>query len=587
MEENKVLEEKKFNMKVPIMIIAIVAVVLVGIVAIVMGGKGSSKPDTVSIPHDPIIDSNGTAFFGTGDKFMSISGDAESGWMTKDEKHYVLLDKDSSLNFYDAKGENKEKIDNGVSSILYVQDSGVIYTKEEIVEPLVEDILQAIVDDYVGTIKNVTIINVRKLFKEYSSTQTLKDAKILYMAFMDKAYISDKTSDRIFRYTFADKESIDLGIGTCRPAHKTLSLVFENSENIYTLAEDATELVQLTTITTGSEAKLLDISNDGKIVAWTEKKDGIKTIYISEDSEKSKVGEMDFSDSYSDYINSHFINDDSELVIYSTYSSQLLWKKKGEDTATIEFGAEIKTSSAYTAKDSIYGENDNVNELYIGVESDEKGSDNLHLENLYYVDATGEKEKVLSNVAYVSAVVDGTIYYIDKDGTFNYAQLNKKEISDGTKISSDVYKFSIRVSSNNKTVYFGKNYDEDTKKYSLYSYQPSKSAKEPEKIATDVAQINLSEDGQIISYLANTTKISDTDFVSGDLYTKKTGKEATKVSSDVVYILFQLSHTRTNKNGLNFYKFDSKKEDGYISVDYYFYNWKEATKLISGATYKR
>lgn len=579
MNENKEVIENKKGLKLPMMIIGIIVVLLIGAIAIVMLNKGSSKKDEPKIPRDAIVNSDGKAFFGYENKFISISGDAKEGMMTEDGKHYVILNKDGDLFLSDEKGENKKSIADGVSELESVRNNGIVYSKQEDVEPTTDEIIQQLVDDYPNKDSSITFTSINRLFKEYYTSQTVEDAKNMYTLIIKKAYNSDKTADRIFRYTFADEESIDLGLGTYSIAYNTFNVVFEDSENIYTLTEDTAELVKLANPDLGGVIKLLGVSDDGKTVAWSELLGNVKTIYISEDSVKSKIGEMDFGNSYLSaidakysYLHADFFNNNSEVAIYCSNQSKLFWKRKGQDVVTIDMGGEIDITGVMTAHGSIYKDN-NTEELYVVAKSDK--DDFL---NMYYTDITGEKEKVLSNVLYVCNINDGTVYYIDADGALKCAELNKKEILDATKISSDVYKYSVRVSPDNKIVYFGKNYDKTSDEYSLYVYEPSK---EPEKIASNVSEFSASEDGKLVSYFTNTSEITGTDFKYGDLYAKKMGKDAAKVAGDVAYLLYELQHTRISNNGMNFYKYNSKGDDGSILVDYYFYNWKESEKLIS------
>ena len=161
-------------------------------------------------------------------------------------------------------------------------------------------------------------------------------------------------------------------------------------------------------------------------------------------------------------------------------------------------------------------------------------------------------------------------YYINEKGTLvtylKDEKLYQHDLKDKTKIASDVEDFF--VSADGKTVIYTV-WDDDS--YTVYAKKGNKDAS---KLATAVTEIvHVSEDASFVVYLKDE-----------NLYTQKVGKDATKVSSDVIgalaYDSGEIYYSKASEDEITY---GDLMDDDYEDTDNweyeYYKEWMQETEV--------
>lgn len=164
-------------------------------------------------------------------------------------------------------------------------------------------------------------------------------------------------------------------------------------------------------------------------------------------------------------------------------------------------------------------------------------------------------------------------YYINEKGNLvtyvKDGKLYQHNLKEKTKIASDVSDFS--VSEDGKTILYSV-YDEDDRSYTLYLKKGNKDA---EKIVSDVTDIcHVSEDLSLVVYLKEDS-----------LYTQKVGKDAAKISGDVsevvrVYESGEIYYTKAEDTEISYWDLIKDDYKDIDSWDYEYYSeWMKETEV--------
>lgn len=584
--DTKDLEEQKFdtdssyveqpvkkNRKSLFIVIGIVVIVLAAIAAMFFmfrnkGGGAEEETNDARFYHD----SDGTAYFvHKQGEVVQIKGDAILGNCSIDKSRYVTLETDGTLFSYDKKGENKEKIAEEVSSIEMVTKDGVLYCTNETLKLSVEDVLQDIADHY----KNVIDYDgVEEIFNKVYEDGTVEDAKDMYEELLEEPYDDEKSTDKLYKYFFKTKETVEIGIGQFDYADNSLSVLFADETGIYTLGEMEKEKKKVTSIDNLKDIELLTVSKDGSFGVWTVAESlGELVIYSVENGEKEKIGEMELNDTDHYYSYAHLINNDTEAIIYNSDSEKMYRKKIGEESVSISLGGTAAIGGVFTINNSISKDKDTIDGIYVDVKNDD------YEDSLYYIDEKGEREKIISNVMSIEYIKNGKVMYIDQDRNLYVADLGTKEAENVTKIASEVRRGSI--SNSGEKVYFTKNYNDEDRTYDLYSYDLKSKDADAEKIAEEIGGYNMSEDGSKVAYITDMSTISGNSYSRvGTLYYKEDGKEPVKIKSDVYAILSKGIEGYIDDPGLLFLRYKETNKDKDILYELAYYDGSDCKVIV-------
>ena len=173
-------------------------------------------------------------------------------------------------------------------------------------------------------------------------------------------------------------------------------------------------------------------------------------------------------------------------------------------------------------------------------------------------------------------MASGNLIYKDTDSNLYYAAIKGTDISDGTKIASDVE--YLKVAENGDYVYYMK--DCEDSEGSLYGYKIGDS--EPKKVGSDIGcysssyysygYYQISSSGSTVYYIKDVESVKDTYTDYGTLMKwNYSSGESEKISSDVTEVSLSsaLSSSEINENGFMFLKYasvDSESNIGQLEI---------------------
>lgn len=413
------------------------------------------------------------------------------------------------------------------------------------------------------------------------SDQTAKtqiaDTGDAFVSIADEGILYKDSDGDYHRYLFADNSDVNIGkVKKYKQSESGFNVAFVVDSAVYSLSGSAQEKEKLGNIT--NSCALLYLSNDGKTVYWNDYTEYEEIVFLFTNGEKTKVCTFETSSKYDH--TSVTLNESCKFaVITNNYSDTLFVVSESSEPLKVRLGNELASSTAFT-KDSLLSRDTSTafSGIYICVESSDGN-------NLYYIDAKGEREKVLSKVgSYL--IYDNALYYIDEDSNLKTAKLSGATLTNEKKITGDVE--ILDSVSNNGYLYFIKDYNSTDSTGNLYTY---KEGAEPVKIASDVSCSKYfgsiygsnSSDGKTIYYFKDSTNIKDTYNSYAVLYKYTFGdSEPARIASDVVIGTLTSGYNSgyINNNSFVYLKYSSVKDENIIG-DWYFFNGTDSSKIAT------
>ena len=406
------------------------------------------------------------------------------------------------------------------------------------------------------------------------SIQIVADEGVLY---------TDSDGD-YHRYLFADGSDVNIGeVSTYKQSETGFNLALAVDSSLYVLAGNAQEKEKIGNII--NSCKFLYVSNDGKTAYWNDYKENEETVFISVNGDKTKIGTFETSsDKYTGSAVTYNGNN-KFAVVTNYYSDTLFVVPESGEPLKIKLGNELASSTVYTKTGRLSKDTSSAfSGIYVTVE----GSDG---DNLYYIDAKGEREKVLSKIG-AYAIYDNYLYFLDEDNNLKVAKIEDTTLSNEEKITGDVE--ILDAASDNGYVYFVKDYNSTDGTGILYAY---KKGSDPVKITSDVScskyfgvgyiKGSNSADGKTIYFYKDSTDIKDTYSDYAVLYKNTYGDaEPTKIASDVVVGTINSGYASglINNNSFIYLKYSSVKGEDII-VDWYYYNGTDSSKMAADVIY--
>lgn len=407
------------------------------------------------------------------------------------------------------------------------------------------------------------------------SIQIVADEGVLY---------ADSDGD-YHRYLFTDGSDVNIGkVGTYKQSETGFNVAFAVDSSLYVLAGSAQEKEKIGNITNSCE--FLYVSNDGKTVYWNDYEDYEETVFISVDGDKTKIGTFETSSKYTATAIAY--NGNNKFAVVTNYHSDTLFvvPESGEPLK-IKLGNELASSKVFT-KTGLLSED--TSSAFSGIYVTVEGSDG---DNLYYIDAAGEREKVLSKIG-TYAIYDNYLYFVDEDSILKIAKIAEAALSNEEKITGDVE--IMYSASNNGYIYFVKDFNSTDDTGILYAY---KKGADPVKVTSDVSCLEYesigirlingsnSPDGKTIYFYKDSTDIKDTYREYAVLYKYTYGDaEPVKIASDVVIDSIKSGYASglINNNSFIYFKYSSVKDKDIIG-DWYYFNGTDSSKMATDVIY--
>lgn len=494
-----------------ILVAVLAALIVVGSFLLVKGKGGTTATGTDNVAIKAKITTDGTAYIPLyNGKTIEIQGDVQKAWLTKNKKRVITLQKDGTLYVTDLNQSEKNVIADNATDIISVRDDGIIYEDE---------------------------------------------------------------AQKAYRVVFKDFSVVELGedISVVVASHTLSALYATGKGDIYILAADKNEANKVDTF--DYQVRLKDISDDGKLAVWTDKKGSDYRVVLNVSGESTTLGKV--TPTYSqDYTSVFFTKDQKMAVISSSLSDHLWIKQEGKDVVDVNLGATLATNAVYTQDGDLSESNaTSISALYVKTEGNSEG-------NLYRITLTGERDRVVSGVGNFE-VIEGKVFYTNADDNLYYAQLNGTDLKEEEKIASDVSLFEVE--GNGKYVYYVKDSG------ALYCYKTGE--KEPVKIAAEVATLygiitynRYSADGSTVFYYTELEDIKETYDDYGTLMMWSYGEsESTKISSEVLTSTMSsgLKTGAIDKNCFTFLKYDSVNSKGDVCANWMYNDGKENEKIAA------
>ena len=396
----------------------------------------------------------------------------------------------------------------------------------------------------------------------------------------DSGIIFTDTKNYQYRLKFGGVEPLKLGEDLAMAvADDTLSLMYADGDgNICILPENEEEAEKIANWKSPT-VQVESISNDGKTALWIEiNKDKNESVsYLYHDGEKTKLTTLDTSSSSATI---RFNKSQNAFAVADIHSDEFYFQNKGKELVKVRLSDDLGSSTLYTASGNLtYDNGKTIDGLYITVDADNG-------DNVYYVTAEGEREKLLSNVKEID-IQSGSIGYIDEDDNLRVAKLNGVELKDEKKVAGDVA--ALRLSKDGKYLYYVKGVDTERNIGALYRY--TLKSEKSEKIASEtyiwgmfgfyLSYFYVSEDGRTVYYFEDVEKIEDTYTNYGTFKCATVGKDPVKIGTD---ILVQTPNDGMkggyiNANGFVYSKYVSLNADEEPVVNWMFYNGKDCVTL--------
>ncbi len=281
-----------------------------------------------------------------------------------------------------------------------------------------------------------------------------------------------------------------------------------------------------------SNTSLFGGTEDGRVVAWSVLNGSDTEIYMCDSLGAAKIDTL--KDQNYAYATTYCNAKNDTLYIISLNSEYLYTVTDKQGAKTLFLGGEANYTLANPQKTLTHADTiESLSNLYVCARTPD--SEDYDDNTLYYLDANGEREKVIENINYDFEIVNGKLFYIsNQDDTLFACDISGAKIGDKEKIALDVASF--KISSDGKTIYYLADENSDTYLGTLYQYVSGKS---PEKISDSVKSYDFygSADGKTVAYIKNPAEMGgEASYMeAGDLFIKSEGKESEKLAGGVIY----------------------------------------------------
>lgn len=420
----------------------------------------------------------------------------------------------------------------------------------------------------------------RTTVKDTDDRTTLAENVKTINCVRENGLIFTDTKERQYRAKFGSAEPLELGTDLALAvADDTLSLMYADDEgNLFLLPEGEEDAEKIANWKSPSIV-VESVSNDGKTALWVEKDESNDEAvsYLYHDGEKTKLTTLD-SDSSSATL--RFNRAQNAFAVADIYADEFYFRNNGGELVKVKLSDDLASSTVYTASGNlIFDGGSRIDGLYIRVDADDG-------DNVYFIDAEGERDKILSDIQDMD-IQSGVIGYIDADDNLRVAKLENGELKDETKVAGDAA--ALKLSKDGKYLYYVKSADSERNTGALYRY--TLKSDESEKIASEtyiwcildfyVSYFYISDDGKTVYYFEDVEDIEDTYTDYGTLKCAAVGKEPVKIGTDILVQIPNdgLQGKYVNAKAFVYSKFVSLDADENLIVNWMFYDGKEALTL--------
>ncbi len=360
--------------------ILIVIILVVIILAAAIGAGWFVLDNSYSREEVPIyfsgkIDSGGNAHFpdAAGNEVV-IGGNVKQAERTADERYIITLYESGELVLMAGDGSGTVYIDDAVSEVYTVRDTGFIYGK---LQP----------DQGTG----------------------------------------------FYCYRYEEDRVKSLGNGDFMPADYTLDLIAYDEGRIFVLTEGAAEAEEIATYDEAMEIELIDIAEGGKLAAWAEIDGNTHYIYIQDNSSTFFVDAVELEEEYEMYshYNAVFGAGQEQIILVNTAFHSMYTKKAGAAVKKIDLGDEWYSSLLYSEKDLFYYDPEADVEAFFFEAGDETGY------HIYYADA-GTAECIIDEADNLFDIRNKTILYAADGDKLYRARLRNGAVIRQKQIAADV-----------------------------------------------------------------------------------------------------------------------------------------------------
>ena len=431
----------------------------------------------------------------------------------------------------------------------------------------------------------------------YTDTDQVKKTeitdKVYYTTYVRDEGVLYKDSDGDYhRYLFADGSDVNVGeFDTSMLSETGFNFAFKIGSSICILPENSNRMEEVGK--SEGDCDLAYLSDDGRTVYWNDYKDYENTVFISVNGEKTKIGTFETASSH--YPAAVTYNKNHKFAVVTNLSADILFVVPSHgELFKVKLSGRLASNAVFTKTGPL---SEDTSAAFFGIYVYVEGSDE---DNLYYIDANGEREKVLSGIG-MYEIYDNSICFVDEDDNLRTAKLAEETLSKEEKITGhvDILNYSTRIH-NGGYVFFIKDYDDADMTGTLYAY---KIGSDPIRIASEVTCDKFGSsgmgyiwgwygsDGKTIYYYKDFTHSDDVDgeYPSNCavLYKYTYGdSEPTRIASDVMINTIDsgdIFGVLDNKSFI-YLKYSSIK-DGKVIGDWYYYNGKESVRMASDIIY--
>lgn len=377
------------------------------------------------------------------------------------------------------------------------------------------------------------------------------------------------TSNVLHRFSFADNVDVTFKIPSAYAiAKNSLSILFCLENTFYVLPSGETTAIEAGNHT--GNPKAVAISDDGHTALWTDWSNNAQNIYLYAAGSRSTLETLVGTTAATSAV----FSADGSLMAVTNPDSEAIYLVSGGAVSCAKLGEKLVSEQLYTAFGVLEQDAGEVGGVYAHVRSNTDGS-------VYYIDRTGDREKLLSKVK-AFQLRSGNAAFIAGDGSLYTCSVSGANPSERVHVADEVYSFAL--ARDGKHIYYLKEVNAGLG--ILYVYRIGDG--EPEKIASEVytAYLPCEDSGSVLFY-REPERIGAVDTVVGVMYLYSKDSGAVKLASDCVIgkISSGSESGRIVADSFLYLKYLSVGDDGRVYANCVYYNGKESAALIKDICY--
>lgn len=358
-----------------------------------------------------------------------------------------------------------------------------------------------------------------------------------------------------------DDEDLSIAVAQNLYTEAAVAVAYTQNGAVYTYVSGAKEAKKLCTLDDAKKNKLQYVSQDGKVVVFTEyQKNDASSVTVKMQYGKKQTEICTRTLGAGETVSADGSADGKLVAVAVGEKLYLVKNGKAADPVTISGLGSGRNSlgATYTDKDYLSCDRGNIGGVYLQVDN-----------TVYYCSAEGEKTKVLGDVSRYE-IYKNKICYIKNESMY-VAKIKKGQLSDEKKICSNASYVGV-FSEDGKYLYY------KSKDDTLYAYKFGEDS--ARRVASNVWIYDITPKGDEVAFL------SDRKQIEGYLFTYTLQKyvykkdKCTTVADGVGYTITGMDGYIDSDNFV-YTEYAGKDKEGKVLWDLKHYNGKKSKTVLT------